>query len=381
VDCTKLKILTPRKRSFRGLGGIKLALIAENHLQLIIELLIIMQIGVMFVFNIIPLSLSLVLFIALIVGIGFVIMFGMDATFLFLPIAHYEFAHPYGPMALLAAVTALAAIPMMKDVGIKITNLRLFVYIIIGLITIFGGIMHRSFLIFWFIGLLLGFFIISKSFRQKSVFTIKRMATVAGVVIIGFGLLELLAILLKMPVLSPLLRISRIEDYSLPSLTMVLKNSAIFGHIQGTCYWGPECSGGSDGYVTLPMSLVTLFGLPFPVFYGILVSKKDVIDYMLPGIFGYTFDFGYGILILLLLWCVGVTILGFKILGIYRSKRESGNRKYLGREALLIGSIAAFVAQAIVGLFIMNRSINGTALLTFLFIGTLIVSHVLVMRK
>jgi hypothetical protein len=129
------------------------------------------------------------------------------------------------------------------------------------------------------------------------------------------------------------------------------------------------------------MSLIILFGLPFPVFYGILVSKKDVIDYMLPGIFGYTFDFGYLTLILLLLWCVGVTILGFKMLTVYRSKRENGTRKYLGREALLIGSLAAFMAQALVGLFIMNRSINGTALLTFMFLGTLIVSHILVLKK
>ena len=124
-----------------------------------------------------------------------------------------------------------------------------------------------------------------------------------------------------------------------------------------------------------------MFGLPFPIFYGVLVSKKDIVDYMLPGIFGYTFDFGYAILILLLLWCVGVTILGFKILTVYRSKREKGDRKHLGREALLIGSLAAFVSQAIVGLFIMNRSINGTALLTFMCLGTFIVSHILLVKR
>ncbi len=364
-----------------GLGGIKLGLIAENHLQFIIEILVIMQIGMMFLFNLIPLSLSLVLFIALIGSLGFLIMFGIDAAFLFLPFSHYEFAHPYGPLALFAIITALAALPMMKEVGIKITHLKLFIYIIIALITIFGGIMHRSFLILWFLGLLLGFFIISKSFRQKSVFTIKRMVSVAAVVIAGFGILELLASVLQMPVLSPLLRIARIEDYALPSLTMVIKNSAIFGHVQGSCYWGPECSGSSEGYVTLPMSLITLFGLPFPLFYGILVSKKDVIDYMLPGIFGFTFDFGYATLFLLLLWCVGVIFIGFKMLSTYRSKREKGNKKYLGREAILIGSLAAFIAQALIGLFIMNRSINGTALLTFMFLGTIIVSHVLIIRK
>lgn len=335
----------------------------------------------MFLFNLIPLSLSLVLFLTLIGSVGFMLLFGVDAVFLFLPISHYEFAHPYGPIALFLVMTALAALPMMKDVGIKINNLKLFIYVIIVLITIFGGIMHRSFLIFWILGLLLGFFIISKSFRQKSVFTVKRIITVAAVALIGFGSLELLANFINMPVLSPLLRISRIEENALPSLTMVLKNSAIFGHVQGSCFWGSQCTGGSEGYVTLPMSLITLFGLPFPLFYGILVTKKDVVDYMLPGIFGYTFDFGYFTLILLLLWCVGVIIIGFKMLSTYRFNREKGDRRYLGREALLIGSLAAFIAQALVGLFIMNRSINGTALLTFLFLGTLTVSHILLIKK
>ncbi|MEN4007395.1 MAG: hypothetical protein PQ964_08590 [Methanobacteriaceae archaeon] len=358
-----------------------MALIAENHLQFIIEILIIMQIGVMFLFNLIPLSLSLVLFVALIGSLGILIMFGVDAALLFLPMGHYEFAHPYGPIALFAVITLLATLPMMKEVGIKITHLRRFIFIIIVLITIFGGMMHRSFLLLWFLGLLLGFFIISKSFRQKSVFTIKKIITLGAAVLLGFGLLEVLAGVLQMPVLSPILRISRIEDHALPSLSMVLNNSTIFGHIQGSCYWGVECRGGSDGYVTLPVTLITLFGLPFPVFYGVLVSRKDVIDYMLPGIFGYTFDFGYATLILLLLWCVGVTVLGFKILTVYRFKRENGNRKYLGREALLIGSLAAFIAQVLVGLFIMNRSINGTALLTFMFLGTFIVSHILVLKK
>ena len=236
------------------LGGIKLALIAENHLQFIIEILIAMQIGMMFLFNLIPLSLSFVLFVALIGSLGFLAMFCVDAVFLFLPMSHYEFAHPYGPLALFAVVTALAALPMMKDVGIKITNLRLFIFSIIALITIFGGIMHRSFLLFWFLGLLIGFFIISKSFRQRSIFTIKRMIAIATVVLIGFGSLELVASALNMPVLSPFLRISRIEENSLPSLTMVLKNSTLFGHIQESCFWGTACNGGSDGYVTLPIS-------------------------------------------------------------------------------------------------------------------------------
>jgi len=335
----------------------------------------------MLMFNLIPLSLSLVLFVALIGSLGILIMFGIDAALLFLPLGHYEFAHPYGPLAILAVITSLAALSMMEEFSIKTTHLKLFIFIIIALITIFGGIMHRSFLILWFSGLLLGFFIISKSFRKKSVFTIKKIITIAALMLLGFGSLEFLANFLQMPVLSPLLRVSRIEDHALPSLIMVLENTTLWGHVQGSCFWGPQCLGGSDGYVTLPIPLITLFGLPFPVFYGILVSRRDMVDYMLPGIFGYAYDFGYATLILLLLWCVGVTVLGFKILRAYRFKRENGNRKYLGREALLMGSLAAFIAQALMGLFLINRSINGSALLTFMFLGTFIVSHILVLRK
>ena len=358
-----------------------MALIAENHLQLILEIAAIMHVGIMFILNIIPTSLSLVLFIALLLSTGFAVLFGADALLLFLPVQHYEFSHSFGPIALLVAMTALAALPMMKEVGIKITNLRIFVYILLIIITIAGGLMHRSFLILWFLGLLAGTFIISKSFRQKSIFTVKRIIAVAFVVVLGFVSLEYLSRILNMPVFSPLLRISRLEEYSVSSLQMVLKNTTLLGHISGSGYWGTESLGGSDGYITLPISMVLFFGLPFPIFYGILVNQKDMIDYMLPGIFGVAFDFGYISLIFLLIWCIFVIFIGFKILAVYRKKRENNERKYLGREALLIGSLSAFIAQTIVGLFIMNRSINGTALLTFILLSAMVVGHVMVMKK
>ena len=41
----------------------------------------------------------------------------------------------------------------------------------------------------------------------------------------------------------------------------------------------------AEGYITLPMQLIIFFGLPFPLFCGVLVNQKDTIDYMLPGIF------------------------------------------------------------------------------------------------
>ena len=44
------------------------------------------------------------------------------------------------------------------------------------------------------------------------------------------------------------------------------------------------------------MQFILMFGLPFPLFFGLLVTRKDTIDYMLPGVLGYGFDFGYDIL-------------------------------------------------------------------------------------
>lgn len=340
-----------------------------------------MQVGIMLLLNIIPISLSLVLFIALILAVGFMLLFGADATLLFLPFSHYEFTHPYGPLALFAVVTLLGALPMMKEVGIRVANLKIFVYILIGLIGLFGLIVHRDFFILWVLGLLIGSFVISKSFRQKSVFTVKRIIAVVAVMLAGFGFLEFLSEVLRMSVLSPLLRVTRLEENALPSITMVLKNTALFGHIQGSSYWGTTDTGFGSGYVSLPVSLIILFSLPFPIFYGVLVSKKDVVDYFLPGIFGYAFDFGYVTLILLLIWCAAVIFIGFKMLATYREKRENGNRNYLGREALLIGALTAFSTQAIVGLFFSNRSINGIALLTFMFLGSMVIGHILLIKR
>ena len=358
-----------------------MVLIAQNNFQFIIEVGLIIQIGIMLLLNVVPVSLSLVLFIALILAVGFTLIFGGDAlSLLFLHNAH-EFTHPYGPIALFAVVTLLAALPMMKEVGIRIANLKVFVFMLIGLIALAGGLVHRDFFILWILGLLIGFFIISKSFRQKSFFTVKRVIAVVAVVVIGFGSFELLSRILNMPVLSPLLRLARLEEDALPGIMMVLKNATLLGHVQGSSYWGTADTGFASGYISLPITLITLFSLPFPIFYGVLENKKDIIDYFVPGIFGYSYDFGYITMICLLMYCVGVIFIGFKILLDYRKKRESGNRNYLGREALLIGSLTAFSAQAIIGLFFQNRSINGIALITFMFLGAMVLSHLLVVKK
>ena len=359
-----------------------MSLIADTHLHFIIEVAIIIQVGMIFLLNFIPLSLSFVLLGALILASALTGIFTLDTLLLFIPgFTHHELTHPFGSVALLAIITSFAALPMMQEVGIKFRNLKIYLVLLIIIITVVGGLMHRSFLLLWFLGLLIGFFIISKSFRQKSVFTIKRILLVILAVGAGFGALEILSRALSMPILSPLLRIMRIEEYAIPSMDIVLKNSSLLGHVQGSCFWLAQCLGGSDGYISLPISLITMFGLPFPVFYGLLVTKKDVIDYMLPGTFGVAFDFGYLTLLMVLLWVIGVIVIGFKILAIYRDKREKGDKKCLGREAFLIGTLTAFIAQAIIGLFVINRSLNGTALLVLLFLSALVIAHLLLVKK
>lgn len=75
--------------------------------------------------------------------------------------------------------------------------------------------------------------------------------------------------------------------------------------------------GSSSGYISLPISFILTFGLPYQIFTGVLVNQKDIIDYFLPGIFGYAFDFGYVVMILLLIWCAFVIVVGLKILTVY----------------------------------------------------------------
>lgn len=352
-----------------------MALIAQNHLQLIIEVGIILYAAMVFILNLAPMSLSMVLFICIVLGIGFNIIFGLDVVALFMSFGQSEFTHPFGPIALLVTVSSLAALAIMEESGVDVRGLRGFVYLLMAGITLFGGLMHRSFLLLWLLGLFMGLFIISKSMRQRSLITVKRVAGFALIAVAGFGGLELISRVLGMPVLSPLLRIERLETFSLPSMKLVIKNTTLLGHNPMSSYWGELSSGFADGYISLPLQLILFFGLPFPVFYGILVNKKDVIDYMVPGVFGWAYDFGYITMFFLLIWCVGIIIMGLRMLSIYRERRENGSRSYLGREVLLTGALAAFMSQAIIGLFVINRTINGTALLTFIFLSSLIFAN------
>ena len=355
-------------------------LIAQNHLQLIVEVAVMLFVTWVFALNLIPLSLSVVTFLSLFLMGGFTLIFAGDIALLVLSSSQAEFTHPFGPLALLGTVAALASLKVMKESGVDIRPLRRFVILFLAGITIFGGLMHRSFLILWLIGLFFGYLIISKSFREKSIFTAKRIGMFLGAAAVGFVLLEVVARVSGMTIFSPLLRLGRIEQYSASSIKTVLSNIQLIGHNANASYWGAEGTAFAEGYITLPMQLVLFFGLPFPMFFGILVNQKDTIDYMLPGIFGYGFDFGILGLIGLMVFVLGTIIIGFKVLKMYREKREKNNKKYLGREVLLTGALAAFCAQALVGMFIFNRSINGMALLTFIFVGTLILANVVTLK-
>ncbi|MDO5809715.1 MAG: hypothetical protein Q4Q37_01360 [Methanobrevibacter sp.] len=355
-------------------------LIAQNHLQLIVEVAVMLFVTMVFALNLIPLSLSVVTFLSLFLMGGFTLIFAGDIALLVLASSQAEFTHPFGPLALLGTVAALASLKVMKESGVDIRPLRRFVILFLGGITIFGGLMHRSFLILWLIGLFFGYLMISKSFREKSVITARRIGLFLGAAGVGFVLLEVIARVSGMTIFSPLLRIGRIEQYSLSSIKTVLSNIQLIGHNANASYWGAEGTAFAEGYITLPMQLVLFFGLPFPMFFGILVNQKDTIDYMLPGIFGWGFDFGILGLVGLMVFVLGTIIIGFKVLKMYREKREKNNKKYLGREVLLTGALAAFCAQSLVGLFIFNRSINGMALMTFIFVGMLILANVVTLK-
>ena len=354
--------------------------IAQNQFQLIVEVGLILLATMIFVLNLVPLSLSVVTFLSLFLSGGFTLLFGADLIFLILSFGQHEFTHPFGPIALLAIITALASLKVMEESGVNVGRLKRIVFLLLLAITVFGGAMHRSFLLLWFVGLFIGYTIISKSFRETSILTLKRVLIFFGFGLVAFGALEIIARISSMEVFSPVLRISRLAQNSLSSLKLVVENTHLIGHDPASSYWS-NSSGFADGYISLPMQFILLFGLPFPLFFGLLVTRKDTIDYMLPGIFGYAYDFGYLTFAVLLLIVLATIILGLKILVEYRRRRESKNRKYLGKEVLLIGSLTGFISQAIIGLFLFNRTVNGMALLTFMFLGSLVLAHTITIRR
>lgn len=356
--------------------------IAHTNLQFIIEIAILIHVVILILFNIVYLPLSLVLFLALVFTFLIAGVFAVDAVFLLLPmLSHHEFTHPFGALAVFGWVTIAASASLLAEENIKSNSIKAVSLILFFTIAVAGGLMHKSFLILWFLGWAISYFIMSKSFKRESRINTKTVFGFIGAGIGGFAILELLSRILNASVLSPLLRIARLEQYSFSSLKTVLVNTTFWGHVQGSCYWGANCLGGSDGYITLPVTLIQNLGLPYHIFYGVLIVKKDYIDYMLPGIFAYAYDAGYFGLLFILAWTLIVSVSGFIVLRDYRTKRKEGNKQFLGREALLIGSLSAFLSQSIIGLFIFNRSINESALLAYIIISALVIAHVVLPIK
>jgi hypothetical protein len=355
-------------------------IIAENHLQFILEVGVIIFAIVFFTINLLPTSISMITLLALILSVAFTLIFGVDFLLMFIHQQH-ELVHVFGPIAILAIITAFASLKIMEESKVNVKKLKTIVIGLTVLITIFTGLMHRSSLLAWFLGLFIGFLIISKSFREKSFLSLKRIITFLGLGVISFVLLEAFARLTNMEIFSPLLRISRIGDNSLASIKMVLENTYLIGHNPNSTYWKSAGLGFADGYITLPLTLITMFTLPLPLFFGTLSDKKDIIDYFLPGTMGYSYDFGYIGLIALIAFAIIVILVGLKLLFIYREKREKKNKTYLGREVLLIGSLAAFISQSILGIFISNRSINGMALIILIVLASLILAHTVSIKR
>ncbi|MGA2677425.1 MAG: hypothetical protein ACLQG5_08300 [Methanobacterium sp.] len=355
-------------------------LVAQNNFQLIIEFAILLNIIIILFLNIVPLTLSIVLLFALIISVVLALLFGFDSLLLISNLKSHEFTHPYGAIAILSIVTCIAAICMMDNEGFNPKSLKIFTLLLIILITLVGGTVHRDFLGMWIFGLLVGFLILSKSFRRKSVLTFKRIISVIIVSLVAFGFFQILSTILNLPIISPLLRLSRLDQNSVSSIKMVIQNTYLIGHNPASAYLANSI-GFVDGYIALPLTVITHLNLPFPEFYGILSNRQDVINYFVPGILGYSYDFGYIIMFIFIAYVIGVLLIGFKILEIYRRNRENGGKSLLGREALLIGSITAFASQAWIRFFIITRFINGTSLVTFLFLGAIILGHLFIINK
>ena len=69
-------------------------LIAQNHFQLIVEVGLILLATMIFVLNLVPLSLSVVTFLSLALSGVFTLVFGADLAFLVLSFGQHEFTHP-----------------------------------------------------------------------------------------------------------------------------------------------------------------------------------------------------------------------------------------------------------------------------------------------
>lgn len=62
----------------------------------------------------------------------------------------------------------------MQETGIGVLSIKKLTFLIIIITTVVGTLVHRDFLFLWGVGLMFGFFLISKSFCQKSFLSVKK---------------------------------------------------------------------------------------------------------------------------------------------------------------------------------------------------------------
>ncbi len=117
-----------------------MVLIAQNNLEFILEFAILVQVMIVILFNLLKISLSRVMLFSLVLAIGLSVLFTFDVLALFIPVLGlHEFTHTYGPIAVMAIVTAWAALSTMSEVGIGVLSIKRFVFLLIIIITIVGG--------------------------------------------------------------------------------------------------------------------------------------------------------------------------------------------------------------------------------------------------
>ncbi len=314
-------------------------------------------------------------------------LFSMDALSIFLPVPRHEFTHPFGPIALMAWATARYLLQILENSGISaVQRTKIYYNLIWILIGITGGVVHRDFFLSWLICWLFVEHVVTKYVGSTRLGTVVRtMAEKRKKVIImgtGFGaavyaVLEILAKVLNKPVLSPSLRIYRFTKYTLPALDFIKKYTRFIGHSTKGLPPGYHWRGFGDGIVTLPIGYLMAFRLDVPTLHGTLVVKKDLIDYMLPGLFAWTFDFGYLGPLILCLWIGSTVYVGASMLNNYIKIRSTRVTRFVAREALLFGSLTAFSIQSLIGAFLFSRAMNSFALATFTFLSAMIWAHVL----
>ena len=114
-------------------------LIAQNNLQFILKVAVIIHVGVLLLFNVVAVPLSLVMFLGTLITIIIALVFALDAAFLLLPLlSHHEFTHPFGPFAVLFWVTMVASLNLLTEAGIRSTSIKKLSLLLFFIIAIAG---------------------------------------------------------------------------------------------------------------------------------------------------------------------------------------------------------------------------------------------------